>query len=432
MFPFLSSLKAQEKITLKDAITIALNKNVDIVKDQNNIGTYESAVKSAYGNLIPSLSFGGGWGWQRINSNGTNQLNYFGSEEYIPPSQTDSRSYSLSLGGNVTLFDGLSNYASIEESKNNLEAAKLDLQKLKEDVVLQTVNLFVTIISDNELVKFQEEDLKYNQSLLDRIKEMYDLKMSTLADVYSQQVQTSNSELTLLQDSNNYEKAKIALFNYLSIDVAVNDSFDVEQKTEIDSSFYDAGLDTLFQVALNNRKDYQSEKFKLESSQNQLTSARGDLFPSLSGNYGVSTSAEQLGDLFDRKVYSIGLSLSFPIFSHWNTEYSIQSAKIQIENTNEDMQALERQIRSDVKSAMLDLQTSKKQLQVSNEALKSAKEGLSIKRESYNLGATTFVDLQQTYRDYVNAENNIVTAEHNYLVKQYELLNSLGKLDLGE
>lgn len=428
LFSLQGRIFAQRKITLNDAIRIALNQNTDIIKNENNISSYESQLKNAYGNLIPSVSVGGSWNWQRVNSTGSSQIDYFGQEQYTPSTQTDSRQYSLSAGGNVTLFNGLSNFASINQAKNNLDAARMDLVKLKQDVILQTVNLFVNIISDNELMKYQEQDLKYNQGLLDRIKQMYDLKMATIADVYSQEVQTSNSQYNLLQYKNNYEEAKISLLNYLSTDVSDNDTFDIQQTSITDTSLLDANIDSLYQVALNNRKDYVSQKIKLESAENGLTIARGGLFPSLSGNYGFSTSALDPSNLFNRKVYSLGLSLNFPIFSHWSTENSIQNAEIQVENTNEDLNALERQVKSDVKSAALDLEVAKEQLKVSQQTLKSAQQSLSVKKESYTLGAITFIDLQQSYRDYVNAENTRITAEHNYLVKQYGLLSALGEL----
>jgi outer membrane protein len=185
----------------------------------------------------------------------------------------------------------------------------------------------------------------------------------------------------------------------------------------------------LFNEAIQNRNDYKSQKLKLESSEYQLTIANGGLFPQLSGNYGFSTNATQPSALFNRRVYSIGLTLSLPIFSHWNTDYSIQAAKVQIENNTENLNAVGRQIKSDVKNAMLDLQTSKKQLEVSETAVKSAEANWKIKKESYTLGLATFIDQQQAYRDYLQTEYNRINQEQNYLVKQYNLMNVLGKLN---
>jgi len=425
----LITVNAQEKITLRQAITIALNQNTSVLKSTNSLETSNAAVKNAYGNLLPTLNLSSGWNWQRVsNSKGATVVNYFGEAQTLGPTETDSRSYSMSLGGNVTLFDGLANISTINQSKNNLQSAQYDLEKLRQDVTLQTVNLFIIITNNEKILKFQEADLKFNQDMLNKVKEMFDLKMKANVDLYSQEYQTSNSQLSYLQAKNNYEKSKITLLNYLSKDILKDYTFEMDSSYAPESVKNLDDIDALYKMALMNRSDYQSSKLKLENSIYQLTIARGGYLPSLSGNYGFSTSATQPGDLFSRKVYSAGLSFSFPIFSRWSTELAVQSAKVQNKNTDEDLSALERQIKSDLKNAVLDLQTATVQLDVTKAALKSALETWQIKRDSYTLGTATFIDQQQSYRDYIQATNNAIASESNYILKQFGLLSALGLL----
>ena len=420
---------AQKKLTLQEAITIALNHNTNAVINANNLKTSEANVKSAYGNLIPSLNMGANWGWQRISDNGgETQLNYFGEPQIIPPSRTDSRNYSFSVNGNVTLFDGLSNISTISQAKGNLTAARFDFEKLKQDIILQTVTYYASIINAEKLLNFQGEDLKYNNSMLAKTKEMFNLKMITISDVYAQEVQTANSEFSYFQAKNNFEKSKIAILNYLSMDVNGNYTFELDNAGKFNKTLINESYEDLLNEALNNRQDYKSQKLKLESAEYQLTIAHGGLFPQLNGNYNFSTGATQPSALFNRRIYSVGLTLSLPIFSHWNTDYSIQLAKVQIENNTENLSALERQVKTDVKNAMLDLQTSKKQLGASDTAVISAKANWKIKQESYTLGLATFIDQQLAYRDYLQAEYNRINQEQVYLVKQYTLLNALGRV----
>ena len=426
---YLIALNAQEKITLRQAITIALHQNTSVIKSVNNLETSNAAVKNAYGNFLPNLNFSSGWNWQRVsNSKGATVVNYFGEAQTLGPTETDSRSYSMSLGGNVTLFDGLANFSSLNQKKNDLQSAKYDLDKLRQDVSLQTVNLFITITNNEKILKFQEEDLKYNKDMLNKVKEMFDLRMKANVDLYAQEFQTSNAQLSYLQAKSNYEKSKIALLNYLSKDILKDYTFAMDSSYLPDEVKNIDDINALYTTALINRSDYQSSKLKFENSEYQLTSARGGYLPSLSGNYGFSTSATQPKDLLSRKVYNFGLSLSLPIFSRWSTEFATQSAQVQIKNTNEDLNALERQIKSDLKNAVLDLQTATLQLEVTKAALKSALETWQIKRDSYTLGSATFIDQQQSYRDYVQATNNAIASESNYILKQFGLLSALGLL----
>lgn len=424
----LAETYSQKKISLNDAVNLAVNQNSSVVKNSNSIITYQANIKNAYGNLLPNLNIGGGFNWQRISDDGgKTQIDYFGNPQTIGPSQIDSRNWSVSARGNVTLFDGLSNIASINKSKSDLEAAKLNLEKLKQDVILQTVNLYVQIVSYQKLLNFQQEDLDYNNGLLDRVKEMYNLKMVSISDIYSQEAQCANSRVAFLQAKNNLEKAKINLISYLSLDISQNYQFDSTITTANDSLLTNVKSEDLFEYALNNRKDFQSMRYQQESAQNQLTIARGGLFPILTGNYGFSSSAVQPSDLMNRRIYSFGLSLNIPVFSNWNTETSIQSAEVQVKNNEEDLKTLESNIKSQVATAALDLQTARQQLDASNTALTATKESWQIKKESYRLGAATYLDLQLAYNNYLQAQYNKINNEYKYLFAQYTLLNVIGR-----
>jgi outer membrane protein len=428
MLIFFSTSFAQKKLTLNDAISIALHSNTSLVKSQNSLVTQQASVKTAYGDLIPTLGIGGSWGWSRTNDDGGTQLDFFGREQIIPPSQVDSRSYSLSASGNVTLFNGLSNYANIKQKETNLNSALFDFDKLRQDIVLQTASLYFSIISYERLLKFQEENHTYNKNLSEKIKEMLDLKMITVSDVYSQDVQTANSELSLLQARTNYEKAKINLLKYLTLDITGEYTFEPPQ--EVNFNYYTKEDQAkLFDTALKNRKDYQSQKLKLESAEYQMTIARSGLFPTLSGNYRYSTSAIKPGDLFNRRIFSLGLSLNFPIFSNWNTDFAIQSANVQIKNATEDLNALEKEIKAQVKNTLLDLETAKTQVEVTQKSLIAARMNWNIKSENYELGSATFIEMQQSYRDYLQAQNNDIQAQFSYFTKQFELMNVLGLLN---
>ena len=419
---------SQKLLTLDDAVTIARNQNTNVVKSTNSIAVFQSGVKSAYGNLLPNLSLGAGFNWQRVTNNtGNTVFDSLGRQISTGSSQSDSRNWSVSAGGGVTLFNGLSNIASINQSKANLQSAKLTLEKLKQDVTLQTITLYTQIISFQKLLNFQAENLKYNEELLTQIKEKFDLKIVPINDVYSQEAQTANAKVSYLQAKNNLEIAKINLLNYLTIDVSQDYEFDSAATGIKDTSLINGDIKNLYEYALANRSDYQSMIYELESSQNQLTIARSGLFPSLSANYGFSTSADSPSNLFNQRGYSFGLSLNIPIFSNWNTDYSIQAADVQLINNNEDLKVLELSIKSQVKTASLNLQTAIQQLDASDAALSASRESWKIETETYNLGAATYLDLQLSYNNYLHAQYNKISNEFSYIVAQYTLLNAVGK-----
>ncbi|MFC2085441.1 TolC family protein, partial [Bacteroidota bacterium] len=422
------------KLTLNEAIKIALQRNSTLVQTKNSIESNKSQLKSAYGDLMPNLGVNGSWGWQRIQDAGGKQLNYYGEEEELPASTTDSRNWSLSAGGGFTLFNGLANYANISQSKNTLEAAEFSLEKLKQDIIYQTTEFYYSVLNTDAIRNVREENVKYNEKLLETIQERNKLGSVPIADVYAQQVQLGNAELLLIQAENDFDQAKITILNFLALDVLDEYEF-IDPFENIDKFYEDLDLNEFNDIssmvaeALNLRLDYKSQLLNLESADDGITIAKSGLYPRLTGSYSYVTSALRAKDLFNRESYNIGMTLSIPIFSNWDTENQIQFAEVQYKNTQEDVFTLERQIKIEVKQGYLNLLAAKKSLEVARKNVVAGEENRRINYERYSLGSGTILDVLQSDRDFTQALSDRINAEFEFYKGRDNLLNALGKLD---
>jgi len=99
----------------------------------------------------------------------------------------------------------------LSRSKKDFDAAKLDLQRLKQDIVFQTITFYYNVIISKQLLQVREDDLKWNKRNLETVTESNKLGAVTLADVYAQQVKTGNSELNLIQAKNILRLQKVSI-----------------------------------------------------------------------------------------------------------------------------------------------------------------------------------------------------------------------------
>lgn len=425
---------SQKTLTLDEAISIALQRNSSLIQSENYLDYYKASVKSAYGDLLPSLGISGSWSWNRVIDDGGEPFYYNGYELETQPTDNQTRNYSLSAGGSVVLFNGLSNYAAISQAENDLQASKFSLDKLKQDIVYTTTTFYNGVISAEELVKVREDNVKFNEKLLETIKEKNKLGSIPIADVYTQQVSVGNAQLLLIQAQNNYENAKNNFLNYLALDIF--DSYElVDPYADLEYDDSEAflekhsNIESLFSEALSNRYDYKSMMLDVETTSKGKTIAQSGLLPQLSGSYGFSTSGTKPDVLFERKNYSLGLSLSLPIFSNWNTEESIELAEVNYLNALEELAALERTIKIEVKESYLNLVAAKKQLEVTSTNVIAAKENRRVNNERYNLGSGTILDVLQSDKDYTQALTDNINARFEYSQNRDRLMNVLGKLD---
>ncbi len=425
---------SQTKLTLNEAIKIALQRNSALVKAKYNLESSEASVKSAYGDLLPNFGISSGWNWGRIQDPGGTQLDALGNPYTIPPTEVDTRNYSVGAGGSVVLFNGLANYANISSAEMNHEAAELNIDKFKKDIVQTTTILYYTILKNKALAKVKEENFKYNNKLLETITERNKLGSAPVADLYAQQVQTGSAEVDLIRANYNVSVAQNNLIDYLSLDVLNEYEFiskiDTVNNDNIDRYSKEfTSVKEMVDFALKNRTDYLGQQKTVLSTEKGITIANGGFWPSLTGGYNFSTTAVAVDHLFDRKVWGLSLSLRFPIFSNFNTSTAVQFAKVRNLSAQEDLKALERKVKIEIKQGYLDFEAVSKALDVAIKTVKSASENRRIQYERYSLGSGTFLDVLQSDRDYQRAISLRIDAEFNFHSSREALLNSIGKLN---
>ena len=424
----------QEELTLDDAIQIALHKNSSLQKSVIGIEGFESNVQASYGNFLPSLGLNAGWDWSRSDVEGIG-VEFIGGTPVVTAASTQQRSYRTSIGGDWTLFDGLSNIATLSQSKNDLESAEFSLERLKQDIVFTTTSLFYDIMNFQKLLEVKEDNLKWNEKNLETIRERNKLGAATLADVYQQEVATGNAELDIIRTQNQLEVAKNELLFYLGLDVLKEYSFsDVITDEEADVLKTDLAEDyekisEYVNDALKNRLDYRSAKLDLEGAKDGVTIARSGHWPSLVASGGYSWTGSSISDLSNLKRSQVGISLNFPIFRGWSIDNRVQFAQVDVKNKEVELTDLERNIKRQLQQTFLDLQAAFKFLNVSQNNISFAEENLKIEQEKYSLGSGKLLDVLVANSNYTTALTDLINAQSVYLVLSEQLKYYVGVLD---
>ena len=432
-----TNIIAQEKLTLDKAIGIALHKNSTLLKSSSQIEGYESGVQAAYGNFLPTLGASASWQWSK-----TDQQGFFVDQvtgQVIEGGQSiQRRSYNIGLGSNWTLFDGLSNFASLSQSQNDLESAQYYLERIKQDIVFQTMSLYYDIVYTEQLLKVKQDDLKWNEKNLETIKERNRLGAATLADVYQQEVAKGNAELELIRTENKLQTAKKDLLFYLGIDVLEEYDF-ADALTTIEERILNTDLlkdyeniTELVDQALNQRFDYKSAMLNLESAQSGVTIAESGHWPSLFASGDYSWSGNSIDEVDKNKNLQFGLSLNLPIFLGWSVSNRVQLAEVQSKITEIELSDLERDIKRQIKTNFLNLQAAQKGLAVSENNIAAARENLKIEEEKYALGSGKLLDVLIANSRYTTALTDLLNSQFGYIVLSQQLKYNLGVLDYKE
>ncbi|MDP1677432.1 MAG: TolC family protein [Bacteroidota bacterium] len=414
---FTAATSAQEKLTLQKVIQTALEKNIDIIRAKNTSQISSANVTTAVGNLLPTVNASANLG--RSGSTVTNSAR---------------GSAGAGIDASVTLFDGFRNISTLNRASASSDAAEYDYQKRKQDIVLAVEQAYLTVLRNEQLLKVSQDNLKRSQQQLSRIEESNKVGAVAKADVYRQQVQTANDELSLISAQSNYDNSKFDLLYLISIDGDKEYNFtDETVLDQINQLNFDslqqeyADYNKLVEEALASRPDYQSSVLNKKIAESNLTIARGGHYPRLSAGAGYNFGGTELGTIGQSKTWDAGLTLSVPLFSGFQTSTAVQTSQLDLQLAESSVEQAKRKVGKDVKSALLSLETARKRHEVSLKSVKSAEEDRRIAEERYNLGANTLLDLLIATANYTQAQSNQVSSTYDFVYAKLQFRITVGR-----
>ncbi|MDI6766631.1 MAG: TolC family protein [Bacteroidota bacterium] len=432
-------------ITLENAVNIALEKNLSIVKSQNAVDAAQAEVLAVYGDYLPTVSASARWGRNQSQTPesiiptpvGYRWISIDPTTSIYAPTMIGmnqvggkqlSSSYSTGLDLSYTLFDGFRRESNFNRVNAAAMSAEYTATRTKQFIRYSVESAYLNVLRKGQLVKVSDENLKRGRRQLERITESNRVGALSLADVYRQQSQVAADELNVINAQNDYDKAKADLAALIGLDMDTEYQFsDPSISTVIDQSELEATqqkygrFDELKKHALTVRPDYLADLENLNAAESGVTYARSGYFPTISASAGYGLSNTELSKISDNKTLSWGINLRWNIFDAFRTNQSIQSAIAAKKTSETSLKQSEREITVEIKKALLDLESARKQVDVSQKGLVSATEDRRIAEERYNLGAGTLLDLLTANAGLVNAQANNINASYFYIIAKRNL-----------
>ena len=417
-------------LTLDKAVELALERNLSIIKTQNDVDAAQSRVLAAYGSYLPTISASGGW--DRNQHTGVQRIQGI----TIPGATSTSTNNSFQAGVNLgyTIFDGLRREANFNSITSSAISTEQIAARMRQTIINGVEFAYLNVLKFEQLVKVNDENLKRDRQQLERITESNRIGALSLADVYRQQSQVAADEYKVIQAQNDYDNAKADLVALIGLDMNMDYQIsDQSISTVIGSVELNATVEKyknfneLVKQALSTRPDYLAAKENYDASESGVTAARSGYFPRITASAGYNLSSSEFSKLSDNKNLSWGINLNWNIFDAFQTNQALQTAIVSKKNSEATVKQSERDISVEVKRALLNLEAARKQVEVSQKGVISASQDRKIAEERYNLGAGTLLDLLTASVGYVTAEVNNISASYFYITAKRNLEYVIGE-----
>ena len=405
---------AQEKLSLKDCIDRAIEKNISIKNSSLDLLNSTENKKTAIGNFVPSFNINGNHSWNTgLTQNITTGI--------LENQTTENSSMNISVA--VDVFNGLANIRRLHRANLDLLAKKYQLEDMKEDISLLVANSYLQILFNKEQLDVQKSQLKISQEELKNAKEKFNNGVIPEGNLFEIEANLALSEQNVIMAENGYQLSKLSLSQLLMF--GDSDNFDIaDDNYEIPKTdILNKDAKEILEEAMKNRNDIKLAETNLEIAIKDQQISKSALLPSASAFYSYNSrvimdAPTSLKSQFDLNAgESIGLQLNIPIINGWSSRAGIKKSKLNVlrsknllDQTKMDLENTIYQALNDAKGAMKSYEAAKK----SEIARKTAYE---YAKERFENGALNTINYFQAQQLFETAQSELIKAKYDYIFK---------------
>ena len=403
------------KLTLRDAINMALRYNLGQIEGQENVRTVRGQRLQALSFLLPQVSAGV---TENVDQATTAPL---GIKSTLIPQVVGPFSFSTAeISANQALFS----FQSIQHfraARSAEEAANLSYNDTLDVITLTVGNAYLEVIEAASRIEAAEAQVKNAQAVYDQAAQDLQAGTSPKIDVTRSSVQLHTEEYNLSVARNNFAIAKLNLSR--SIGLPLGQQFELAEAVPY-SDLEPPTVEDAVKDAYRSRSDFRAATASLQAAQKDLSAARGERYPVLAvnGDYGVQ------GPAFGHShgIFGFQAGVSVPIFTGERIKGDVTTAEATVHRRKAEAENLRGQIDYDVRTAYLNLGAAKEQVAVAKQNVDLANENLDRSKERFTAGVTDSVEVVQAQQALASANDQYIVSLYAHNLAKLELARALG------
>ena len=401
------------KITIGDALEIALNENLNIKMANSELQRVDYLKQENWNALLPAVNASAQY------TNNIMKPVFF--SDFFPGGKMEvgsTNSYSITGTLQVPVFS-MALYKNIQLSEIEIKSALESARTTKLDLIQQVKNSFYGVVMLEKSIEVLEQSFKNARESADNIKKMYEQGMASEYDKIRSDVAARNISPSLTQARNGLELAKMQLKVLMSLNI--------NQPVEIVGDFdgYNdqiANYNWSGDLNVDENSTLKTMDIQLEKLNKTYELVRSQRLPVLAGfaNYQMQMQNEEFK--FNKpwaNSFAVGLSLQVPIFNKLSVSLKEKQTKVGIQKLEYQRDLIRENLSLAVQNSVNEMKRAGVQLVSDKEAVQQAQKGYEISKVRFNTGVGTVLELNdsevaltrsklnynQTLFDFIKAKN---------------------------
>jgi outer membrane protein len=409
------------RLTLKEAIETALRQHPTLLAARGVFRAQEARVGEVKSNLYPHLNLSADYRRATANFAPSSQIGSSLNRAFIGEnSNTSYDNYSAGLSLQQLIYDFGKTGADIEAARNALQGTRWDEETSRQSVVLNVKVAYFGLLQARRLVQVNEETVRQFQEHLTQAEGFFKAGTHPKFDVTKAEVDLTNAQLNLIGARNAAEVARVTLINAMGIpdrpigemeDLLSFEKFKITQEEALDE-------------ALRKRPDLLSLSAKRQTAEAQIRSARRSYFPALTGTADYTYQGQDFPLVWN---WGVGLNLTFPLFSGYQTRSLVAEAQAGFEAAQANEEVLRQSVFLEVRQDYLNLLEAEERVRTSDVVVRQAEETLDLANGRFQAGVGTSVERTDAQVTLANAKTTQVQALYDYRVAEANLEKAMGR-----
>lgn len=341
------------------------------------------------------------------------------------PIAADQRTTDAALNLSWTLYDFGARSGSIRSARRLLDAQAATLNATAQQTVRAVVQSYYGVVAADASLEAALTTEKTTGNSLEVARTLRDSGVGTLADRLQAETAHDQAILTRVQAAASASTSRGAL--------AVALGFSADQPLTIGAEpvpaevpALSARMADLMAEAARQRPELAAAQAQRDAAQAQVSVARAAGLPKIS----VSAGRTFIGttDLPNQNYNQLTLNVTVPLFSGFNTDYSIRQAKAALEVREASLEQTQLTVSNDVWNAYYTLDSANQQLAATASLIKTAEENEQVALGRYQSGVGSILDVLTAQTSAASARQLRINAELGWQVARAQLALALGRL----
>ncbi len=413
---FTSVLDAQKVWTLEDCINYATENNISVKRQELVAKQSQNNLNQSKYELLPDVN-----GFVNHNLNSGKSVNYE-TYSYVDEKYTNG---SMGINSNLSLFNGLQQYNTIKKNELDLKSRLKDVEKAKNDLVLNIATGYMQILFNNELKNISEQELELTIEQIEKTKKLVDVGNVPKSDLLEIKAQAASERVNLTNAKNQLILSYLTLTQMLNLDSIGDFKIQIPTNLELHTNTTLNNVNSIFSEAVDFLPQIESAKYQLKSSQKNLDITKGQLSPNLSLGFVYYTRYNELSkpifsyneQIKENAYKQLTLSLNIPIFNKMHTKNNINNAKINVLDAQLNLALSKQELYKEIQQARTEAIAAFEKYQANVDAVKSMDEAFNYTQQKYQVGIVDIVEYKISKQNLAKAKSDVLKAKYEYVFK---------------